>query len=158
MSITINKLYPEDCIGKTLAEIEKTYGQAQTITEQVRRRMYPYELYKAFPDARLVEVEMQRTTQQNRALHKGARILAETLNDAGLDAKKTLKPEASIPWTMEMILDLMYKPIMSAMYPDTTSTTELTTKQVSYIWEVMNRHLSERFGIAVPFPGDENNA
>ena len=41
----------------------------------------------------------QRTLQQNKALHKYFEILADTLNEAGLDARVVLKPEIEIPWT-----------------------------------------------------------
>jgi hypothetical protein len=38
-------------------------------------------------------VSEQRTIQQNKALHKYYRELAEALNAAGLDMKTVLKPE-----------------------------------------------------------------
>jgi regulator of sigma D len=34
----------------------------------------------------------QRTQTQNKALHKYCQMLADKLNDAGLDMKQTLKP------------------------------------------------------------------
>ena len=39
---------------------------------------------------------MVRTEQQNKALHVYYRILADELNDKGLDMRKVLKPEIDI--------------------------------------------------------------
>lgn len=97
----------------------------------------------------------QRTIQQNKAMYKYFALLAKALADAGLDAKKTLKPEVSIPWTPEMCKDLLWRPIQKAM-TGKESTTELDTVEPSQIHAVLDLHLSERFGITVPFPSEEN--
>ena len=96
----------------------------------------------------------QRTSLQNRALHKYCTMLAETLNAAGLDAKKTLKPEVEIPWTPAMIKDLLWRPIQEAM-TGKESTTELNTVEPSEIYAVLDRHLGEKFGLHVEWPQDE---
>ena len=95
-----------------------------------------------------------RTLSQNAALHLYYRMLAEALNDAGLDARKTLKPEIEIPWTPEMIKDLLWRPIQEAM-TGKHSTTELNTVDPSEIYQVLDRHLGEKFGLHVPFPSHE---
>ena len=41
----------------------------------------------------------QRTTKQNASLHKYFQLLSDSLNDAGLDMRRTLKEEIDIPWT-----------------------------------------------------------
>jgi hypothetical protein len=43
-----------------------------------------------------------RTMAQNSALHLWLGQVAQTLNDAGLDMKKTLKPNVDIPWTVQL--------------------------------------------------------
>jgi hypothetical protein len=96
----------------------------------------------------------QRTSQQNRAMHKFYSMLADALNAAGLDMKKTLKPEIDIPWTERAVKDHLWRPIQDAMF-DKESTTELDTAQVSAVYEVLSRHLGERFGLHVPFPTRE---
>ena len=97
-----------------------------------------------------------RTLSQNAALHLYYRMLAEALNDAGLDARKTLKPEIEIPWTPEMIKDLLWRPIQEAM-TGKHSTTELNTVDPSEIYQVLDRHLGEKFGLHVPFPSYEGD-
>ena len=42
--------------------------------------------------------DKQRTAKQNRALHLYFTHLADELNSAGLDMRKTLKPGVEIPW------------------------------------------------------------
>ena len=96
-----------------------------------------------------------RTTQQNAALHVGFALLAECLNDAGYEMKAVLAAKAvDVPWTEASIKEVLYRPIMVAML-NKHSTTELDTKEVVDVWAVLNRHLGESFGVALPFPSDE---
>lgn len=98
---------------------------------------------------------MQRTTRQNSAIHLYFQLLADELNAAGLDQRKVLKPSIEIPWGGESIKEKLFKPIMNAMYPDKESTTQLTTDEVSKVYEVLNRHLAEKFSLTVPFPSSD---
>lgn len=100
------------------------------------------------------EEKERRTVLQNRSLHKYFRLLSEALNDAGLDARKTLKPEISIPWTPEMVKDLLFKPIMKAM-TGKKSTTQMDTVEPSQVHAVLDLHTSEKFGIHVDWPSEE---
>lgn len=98
---------------------------------------------------------MNRTDQQNKALHLFFRELAETLNDAGLDQRKVLKPGIDIPWTEDAIKEALWRPIQLS-YLRKKSTTELTTKDIDRIYDILNRHLSEKFCISLPpFPSIE---
>ena len=97
----------------------------------------------------------KRTSVQNAALHKGFQLLAESLNDAGLDMKKVFEVKTvSIPWTKESVKEVLFRPIMSAM-TEKGSTTELNTVEVSDVWLVLMRHLGENFGINLEFPSEE---
>lgn len=100
------------------------------------------------------EKEQSRTPLQNKALHLYFTLLATELNDAGLDMKKVLKPSVDISWTKENIKEYLWRPIQEALKLK-KSTTELTTAEVSQIWEVLNRHLGEKFGIHQVFPSVE---
>lgn len=101
----------------------------------------------------------QRTPQQNRALHKYFEMLAEALNDAGLDMRATLKFGTEIPWTAENIKNHLWRPVQE-IYLKKKSTTELSTKEVSEVYDILNRHLGEKFGLSTPFPHipDEDEA
>jgi len=94
----------------------------------------------------------QRTESQNKALHLYFTQLAELLNDSGLDMKKTLKPGIDIPWSSKSIKEFLFRPIMKSQLQK-DSTTELTTKEIDQVVDVINRHLGEKFGITLGFPG-----
>lgn len=99
---------------------------------------------------------MRRTDQQNKALHKYCSMLADALNDAGLDMRKTLKPEIEIPWSGESVKEQLWRPIMVAML-EKTSTTELTRSEVSAVYDVLDRHLSSKLGISLAFPKEKHD-
>jgi hypothetical protein len=92
-----------------------------------------------------------RTAKQNDCLHKYFRLLAESLNAAGLDMRKVMKPEWEIPWTEEMVKAHLWKPVQDVML-DKESTTELSTTDVDAVYQVVSRHLAEKHGISVAFP------
>ncbi len=93
----------------------------------------------------------QRTLRQNNALHLYCQLLADALNEAGYDMRKTLKADIDIPWTAENAKQYLFRPIMKAQL-NKNSTTELTTTEVSAVFDTLNRHLGERLGVHVPFP------
>ncbi|MDE1971169.1 MAG: hypothetical protein KGI50_06385 [Patescibacteria group bacterium] len=97
--------------------------------------------------------ENQRTIQQNKALHLYFRLLAETLNDAGLDMRVILKPEVEIPWTPKNIKEYLWRPVQRIQLGKKSST-ELTTKDIDVIYDTINLHLSKH-GVHVPFPSIE---
>lgn len=99
--------------------------------------------------------QKQRTLQQNKALWKYCELLAEALNGAGLDMKKTLKPDVDIPWNKDSVREHLWRPIQIAM-TGKHSTTELDTVEPSQIHAVLDLHLSQKFGLTVPFPSEEN--
>lgn len=97
--------------------------------------------------------EKQRTSQQNRALHVYFQLVADALNDAGLDMRAVLKPEVEIPWTRTSIKEYLWKPIQRIQLGK-ASTTELTTKEIDQVFDTMNRHLAKH-GVHEPFPSVE---
>ena len=56
-----------------------------------------------------------------------------------------------VPFTEGLVKEMLYKPIIKAMYQK-TSTTKLTGRELSEAAEVLVRWLSEKKGIYVPFP------
>ena len=95
----------------------------------------------------------QRTGKQRAALEVYCRLLAEELNNAGLDMRIVLKPEIEIPWSQPTIKDKIWRPIQEAVI-DKTSTTEADRKEYSKVFETLTRHLATRFpGLPyVPWP------
>ena len=81
-------------------------------------------------------------------------MLSDSLNGAGLDLKTVLKPEISINWTPHNIKEYLWRPIQEAMLGK-ESTTTLNTSDITKIYDVLNRHLGERFGVHVGFPSED---
>ncbi|MDT8282527.1 MAG: hypothetical protein RQ982_06890 [Gammaproteobacteria bacterium] len=102
-------------------------------------------------DVVVTKHKRQRTKLQNRSCHQYFSLLSDALNDAGLDMKKVLKPEIAIPWTDVSVKNHIWRPIQIAML-DKDSTTELEAGEVSRVYDVVDRHLSGKLGIHVPFP------
>ena len=89
------------------------------------------------------------TRRQQNALHKWCGLVADFLNDAGLDMKRVLKPEVDIPWTKESVKEALWKPVLDAM-TNKDSTTEMDTKEPDAVYRTIQRHMSQRFGITLP--------
>src|SRR3990167_702775 len=96
-----------------------------------------------------------RTNQQNKAMHVLFKLLADELNDHGLDMRKTLKPEIDIPWTGATVKEFLWRPIQTAQL-NKKSTTGLTTVEIDKVFDTINKHIGERFGLHIPFPSIEN--
>lgn len=93
----------------------------------------------------------KRTLAQNRALHKLFSMLADELNGAGFDMKRTLKESVEIPWSADTVKNYLWRPIQNAQLGK-ESTTELTTKDIDAVFETLNRHLGDKLGIHAAFP------
>ena len=97
--------------------------------------------------------EKQRTSQQNKALHKYFQLVADALNDAGLDIRKVYKPDVEIPWTGGTVKEYLWKTVQRHML-DKEHTADLETKEVDAVYDVVNRHLA-KLGVHVPFPSND---
>ena len=100
---------------------------------------------------KLTKSEKIRTIQQNKALHKYFQMLADELNILGLDMRKTLKPSIDIPWSGATVKEFLWRPVQQAQLRK-KSTTELTTQEIDKVFDTINRHLGERFGVSIQFP------
>jgi hypothetical protein len=101
-----------------------------------------------------VKTGRQRTSQQNKALHKYLGLLAEQLNNAGLDMRKVLRPSIDIPWTTKLAKEFLWRPIQKAVI-DKESTTQADRNEYTKVYEVLNRHTAQSFGISLPWPTKE---
>ena len=96
---------------------------------------------------------MQRTHQQNRALHLYCQMVADELNAAGYDAQTVITLPISL--TQDIVKDCIFRVIMRALYPDYESTTELSTTEMQNVYENMNAATAEKFGVSIPWPSEE---
>jgi hypothetical protein len=97
----------------------------------------------------------KRTNAQNNALQVYCRLLAEAFSDRGLDMKRVLKKEIDIPWTGDSVREYLWKPLQKAVIQK-ESTTDANTNEYSKVYDVLNRHIADKYGFSVPFPSREN--
>ncbi len=97
----------------------------------------------------------RRTSIQNSALHLYFTLLAEALNDAGFDMRKVIRKEIDIPWSPLSVKEYLWRPIQKE-YLKKESTTKLNKlKDIDKVYDILNRVISERCGVSVPFPSIE---
>ena len=93
----------------------------------------------------------QRTSLQNRSLHKYFELVAEQLNDAGYDVKAVLKHQVDVNWSMILVKEIIWKAAQRVSLGK-SHTAELTTDEVDKIYKQVDRYTSEKFGIHQEFP------
>ena len=116
------------------------------------------ELYKRQSNGQAFSIEIkdckQRTVTQNAAIHKYCTLMADALNSAGFDyrhfVQNVMKEGYKVPWSMELFKNSVWKVVQDAMIGK-ASTTELTTEEVSRVYEVVNRKMAEH-GVSMEFP------
>jgi len=109
--------------------------------------------------------DKKRTNTQNGCLHQYMGELSTALNDGGYDVGTTIT--VKVDFTPETVKEYMVKPIVRAMYPnkiktdqkgrEVVSTTQLSTKEISLVYENLNRLTAEKFGISIPWPSRFNH-
>lgn len=114
------------------------------MVEQVRR-LYRQHRYVEFS----WHTGRQRTLTQNAALHLWLEWLAQRLNDAGLDMRRVIKADVSIPWTKESAKEYLWRPIQRAM-TNKSSTVDAERPEYAEVQAVLCRHLGEKFGVECP--------
>lgn len=102
------------------------------------------------------KIKRKRTNQQNRALHLWFEHVAEQLNNAGMDMRKLIRPEVEISWTPYSVKEYLWRPLQETM-TGKKSTTKLNTEEIDTIYEMINRVISERAHVHVPFPALDND-
>lgn len=100
------------------------------------------------------KVYPQRTKQQNKSLWLLFTQLADQLNDSGLYMQKVLKAGVEIQWNKDMVHDYLWVPVMKAQV-NKTSTKDMTVVEVDKVFETINKHIGEKFGLVIDFPSIE---
>ncbi len=99
-------------------------------------------------------VPKKRTLKQNAALHVYFTHLADELNAAGYTVQLVLQQKMDLDWTPSAVKELLWRPAQKALVQK-KSTTELTKMQeIDVVYDHLNRHVSEKFGLHIPFPTD----
>ena len=98
----------------------------------------------------------KRTSNQNNALWLYFTLVAESLNDAGYTVQIVLKEKIDLDWNKDLVSSLLWKPAQQALIGEKSTTKLKKLEDIDTIFEHLNRHISEKFGIAVPFPSQEH--
>lgn len=93
----------------------------------------------------------QRTVKQNSALHLYFQLLADALNDAGLDMRKVLKEGVDIPWTKDQVKNHLWRPLQEIII-GVESTREPNRDEYSKVYDTLHRHMAQKFGVSVLWP------
>lgn len=102
----------------------------------------------------------KRTEAQNNALHLYFEMIAEALNREGFDVRIVLQVIAEkgvdMMWSKELVKELLWRKVQKK-YLGKHSTTELdSVGEITEIYDMLNKFLSEHFFIATPFPSLES--
>ena len=97
----------------------------------------------------------QRTASQNRALHLCFNQVSTLLIEQGIDQRTIVQDLEgySAPVTPEF-LKQVFKTIMYTMYRK-TSTTDLTTNEMTTCFEVFAKFLAEQYGTHIDWPSED---
>jgi hypothetical protein len=82
--------------------------------------------------------------------------MAEDLTNAGYTLQVVCK--LPIKLTQDNFKENVVKPVMKALHPDKTSTTELTTIELTEVYDAVNLAIGEKFGVSRLFPSEEDFA
>mgnify|MGYP002343972023 CR=1 FL=1 len=133
-------------------------GEHWTVNSDASLENFIKHLRDLYTDKKYIQVkwstEKALTAPQLRSVFLYCDLLSKELNGRGLDMVKTLKAGVDIPWSKESARQFMWQPIQEAQF-NKKSLTELKTHEVTKIYDVINRHLSDKFGVYVPFPSRE---
>lgn len=106
--------------------------------------------------AEIKKLPKSRTIKQNASLWKYLEILSDELNSAGYEMVILIVgKEVHIPWTKDTLKEAVWNGIMKKAYKKNSST-DLTTSEMSEIYEIMNRWTATTFGIGVPWPNKQD--
>jgi len=113
--------------------------------------MNPEHIFEKLTQAGITHEVKRRTLQQNKALYKWERMLADELNNSGLALGEVI---LKLPkyWTQENLHVLVIHPLLASMYPGKASTSELSTIELQELYKVADQVISERTGVHVEWP------
>ena len=133
--------------------MSRTSEQVKTVNSHLSCEQMVEQVRSLYLEHKYVEFSWhtgrQRTLTQNSALHLWLTWLAERLNAAGYDMRRTLKPEAEIPWTCASAKEHLWRPIQEAM-TGKASTAQAERPEYSEVQDVLARHLAQKLGIEAP--------
>jgi allophanate hydrolase subunit 1 len=99
---------------------------------------------------------MQRSTAQNRSLHKWLTLLADELNASGQSLGDGKLVKLPVRYTGANLKEHVLKPYLNALWPEKESTTELSTAEIQMLYQDLDHIIAERSGCHVEWPSEES--
>lgn len=99
-------------------------------------------------------VEMKRTDLQNNSHWKYCELMAEGLNNTQASVQKVCT--LPISFTKDNFHELIWLPVQIAMFPDIDSTRKLDTKQMSEVYEQVDKIINDRWSVHAEWPSVES--
>lgn len=93
-----------------------------------------------------------RTLSQNSSLHVYFDLLAKELNDAGYTVQIVMKQKVDLDWDKEKVKELLWRPAQKAILRKHSTTALGKFSEIDLVYEHLNRHIGEKFGIHIPWP------
>ena len=135
-------------------------GEHWTVNSDASLENFIKHLRELYADKKYIQVKWSTnkaiTNPQRNSVYLYCDLLAKELNGRGLDMVKTLS-DVDIPWSKESVKEHIWAKVQNAKF-DNVSVNNLKTPEVSEIYDVINRHLSDKFGVYVPFPTAKRTA
>ena len=101
--------------------------------------------------------EEKLTNQQRKALHLWCGQIATVLRESGMTMNKVIEimKNFELPPTKEVVKELVFKPIMTALFKKTSTTELCRKKEIDDISQTMIMNFG-KWGITLPpFPSEE---
>ena len=95
---------------------------------------------------------VRRTNQQNKSLHVWFGLLANELNAGGYTVQMVLKQKMDLDWDGEKVKELLWRPAQRAILRKVSTTELKKISDIDTVYDHLNRHLGEKFGIHIPWP------
>lgn len=121
----------------------------------IKARKYLEKLIKAGSRCKMEETNT-RTAKQNSALHLFYTMIANELNELGLEYKYTgiTGKTFELRYTTDLVKDFIWRPIQRVLFK-IESTTKLNTQQINEIVDVIIKFFGDQ-GIVLKFPNIED--
>ncbi len=97
-----------------------------------------------------------RTGLQNKSLHLWLSRLADELNGSGQSLGDGIVIKVPVAFTGDNLKENCLKPLMTALYPDKESTTQLSTVEIQDLYMRLDQIIAERSGCSVAWPSEES--
>jgi hypothetical protein len=101
-----------------------------------------------------VKTGKQRTPTQNNCMWKYCTMLADSLNEGGIDFRQALKPGVDVPFNKDLVNEYLWDVFQEAITGHKSST-KPDRSQYSEIYDRVNAFTINRWGISVPWPSKD---